>query len=132
MQVHSAPPLSSHSSRVATVLAGATLRALVEKTMEMSQLALNVPLPDRNVHGYRQRTERQVDSTLLYFGLGFPLVHLKLISLGYFQELEAPLLHMEFVFAQITQQLGQTPNGELDGASAYLIPFLSQGSIAHR
>ena len=53
---------------------------------------------------------------LLYFA--FPLVHLKSFYLSYVQELEARLLHMESVFAQITQQLGQTPNGELDGAFA--------------
>ncbi|KAI0254283.1 fungal-specific transcription factor domain-containing protein [Lactifluus subvellereus] len=34
------------------------------------------------------------------------------LSRHYVQELEARLLHMESVFAQITQQLGQTPNGE--------------------
>ncbi|KAI0301814.1 fungal-specific transcription factor domain-containing protein [Multifurca ochricompacta] len=34
------------------------------------------------------------------------------LSRHYVQELEARLLHMESVFAQLTQQLGQTPNGE--------------------
>ncbi|KAI9510447.1 fungal-specific transcription factor domain-containing protein [Russula earlei] len=34
------------------------------------------------------------------------------LSRHYVQELEARLLHMESVFSQITQQLGQTPNSE--------------------
>lgn len=38
--------------------------------------------------------------------------HLTPTFLSYVQELEARLLHMESVFTQITQQLGQTPNDE--------------------
>jgi hypothetical protein len=40
------------------------------------------------------------------------LTYLTSSLLSYVQELEARLLHMESVFSQITQQLGQTPNGE--------------------
>jgi hypothetical protein len=52
--------------------------------------------------------------------------HLTSAFLSYVQELEARLLHMESVFTQLTQQLGQTPNGE----SALSGPCISEESKA--